>query len=85
MASKKKEIKVLVKTDLVFGEIMYIRMDPKQEPYELIEYKITPDGVKFRIANIDGAWWLHDFQLSLEPDALKRLKTKEDGDDDDED
>ena len=80
----KKKLSVDIKTDLVFGEIMYIKLDPKQEPHELLEYKMTPDGLKFKIANMTSCGWFHDFQLSLEPDTVKQLKSREQGDDDDD-
>ena len=79
----KKKLSVEIKTDLVFGEIMYIKIDPKQEPHEMLEYKMTPDGLKFKITNMVSRGWFHDFQLSLEPDQYKLMKSREQGDDDD--
>lgn len=63
---------------------MYIKMDPKQEQYEMIEYKMTPDGLKFRLTNFKHDLWLHDFQISLEPDTVKQMKSREQGEDDDD-
>lgn len=82
---KPKSLAVLIQTELVFGEIMYIIADPKQEPYQMIEYKMTPDGLKFRLENMHTKVWLHDFQVSLELDFLKKDQAKYGGDDGEDD
>jgi hypothetical protein len=92
---KKPEARIVFNSDLYWGIPLYVTHDPKQTEYHLIEIKLLPGvtdkknvqipAVKVKLDSMDGSIWVYDFQISTEPDGLKVMKAREQGDDDDDD
>ena len=73
---------IKIKTDLEFGQPIYIKADPEQLEHRLIGVVITPPmQIKFRVSYMGDVSELYDFECSTERDELKFMENKP-GDDD---
>ena len=71
---------VSIKTDLEWGDVWYIKNDPDQKEYHLVALTLRPGkGILFTLDFMGEELEVYDFQCSKEPDTLKQLKSKEDG------
>lgn len=98
MAADKKDDKpperIIFNSDLYFGMTFYLTADPKQEEYQLIGVRLLPGvtdkkgnhipAVKFHLESASRKIWAYDFLCSQELDAMKRLHSDEQTDDDDD-
>lgn len=92
MPEPKKE-QILFSSDLYWGMPLYIKTDPLQMEYSLIEIKLLPGvtdkkgnqipAVKFRLSNQNENIWLYDFECSTELNTLKKLENPDGEDEDD--
>lgn len=58
---------IKIKTDLEFGQTVYLKIDPQQEPYTLVAVKVMPGNqLKFVLAAYDAEMEVWDFQISTE-------------------
>lgn len=75
---------IRIKIDLDFGQSIWLKNDPDQEEYILSRVLISPGNqIKFELSYLGSTVEVYDFEISTEPDKLKMLKSKENGEDDD--
>jgi hypothetical protein len=68
-----------IKTDLEWGDIFFIKIDPFQYEHSLVGLIHLPNGqLQFQLRGVDGdIMTVYDFECSKEPDKLKRIKNDE--------
>lgn len=72
---------VKVKTDLEFGQPMFIKVDPAQIEHQLVRVIIEPSNqVKFGLSHLGDTIELYDFECSTERDELKYIEWKNNND-----
>lgn len=78
---------VSIKTDLEIGQVMYLKVDPFQEEYQLSALIVVVNkGIRFRLACMGHEIEVWDFEAStvIDQEKLDKLKKDEGKDEDDE-
>ena len=57
-----------------FGQMFYIKTDTEQFERQLVGVQIVPNGVLFELAFGERTSKHYEFELSLEPDSVKRTR-----------
>lgn len=71
-----------IKTKYNFGDIVYLKHDPKQRGYEVVGFSVLPGGtIMLELDYLGSMIDVHEFQISHEKDILKSI-TAEDLNDD---
>ena len=71
---------IKIRTDLEFGDKWYLKSDVEQLEHALVAVIIVPEGVKFKLSYCGDICEVYDFECSKEPDQMKLLKLRENGD-----
>lgn len=72
-----------ISTTYNIGDIVYIRNDPKQKPYDIVGMQIKPGGIILYDLDYMGVTLeMYDFQISSEVNELTRIKASTQNDDD---
>lgn len=62
---------ILIKTDLNFGQMVYVKTDLDQTPRQVIGVQATADGGKLIKLTYDSeVTWHYECEISLEKDIL---------------
>lgn len=65
---------IKIKTDLDFGQSIYVKNDPEQLEHHLVGVKIVPPNqLIFILDYLGGQFEFFDFQCSMEKDPSKLL------------
>lgn len=69
---------IKVKTDLTWGQTMYLKDDPDQLEHSLVGVNLKPgDVVKFELSHQGEVCEVYDFEASTEKDKLKEIENKD--------
>lgn len=75
---------IKIKTDLNFGQVVYIKNDPYQSEHILTGVKVIPQNqIKFVLSYLGEETELFDFECSTERDDEKYLQNMNRNEDDD--
>lgn len=77
MAQQQQGIRI--KTDLEFGQDVYLKADPDQFKHHLVALKILPGNqIKFIVSYMGTESELYDFECTLEPEEKQSPPDDED-------
>lgn len=73
---------IRIKTDLEWGQVFYLKNDELQLEHSLVGIVVEPPNqIKFRLSYCGDVVEVYDFEATQEPDAMKLLNKKDDGED----
>ena len=67
-----------IKTDLEFGQTLYLKSDPYQHEYKLVRVIVDPPNqIKMGLSFLGEIAEVFDFEISTERDDLKYMEAKD--------
>jgi len=69
---------ISIKTDLEWGQCLYIKTDPIQLERQLTGVTLRPGkGILLTLSYMGEEVEVYDFEMTTEPDKLKQIENKE--------
>jgi len=59
-------LKITIEPKYGWGEIVYVKSDSDQTPYQVVGYKIVPKGFVYVLQCDQSTYTAYDFELSTE-------------------